>query len=216
LIVKVTEEGPLGLCAAYALLGGHVALDRRAIDDQRRSVVARAALLRLIAARTGVDPALVQLDHDAHGRPLVPGSALHLSVAHSGDYVACAVSSRRVGVDIERSDRAEADDDFASRVCSPAEREQLRELTGPDLIRLWARKEAVAKALGLGLALPFDELDVSGDTPRIHGQAATGLRVRDLVGGPDDYAVAITTQGRRCRVRARLVVGHRESPMETV
>lgn len=212
-VVKVTDEGPLGLRAAYALLGGQLAVDRQAIDDQRRSVVARAALIRLVATRTGVDPARVKLDHDARGRPLLSGSTLHLSVAHSGDFVACAVAGRRVGVDIEHSDRSEADDEFARRVCSPAEREQLGELTAPALIRLWARKEAVAKALGLGLALPFDTLDVSRDTPRIAGHEAGGLRVRDLVGGPHDYAVAIATEGRWSRVRARLVLGHRESPM---
>jgi phosphopantetheinyl transferase len=214
-VVKVTDEGPLGLRAAHSLLGTHLALDRLAIDDQRRSVVARAALTRLVANRTGADPARVQLDHDARGRPLLSDSALHLSIAHSGEYVACAVSGRRVGVDIERSDRAEADDEFARRVCSPAELEQLGELTAPALIRLWTRKEAVAKLLGFGLTLPFEQLDVSRDRPRIAGHEASGLRVRDLVGGPDDYAVAIATDGRWRPVRARLVAEHWESPMQS-
>lgn len=211
-VVKVTDEGPLGLRAAYALLGWPAAFDRRAITDQHRSVVARAALTRLVAARTGVDAAWVNLDYDARGRPLVSGSALHLSIAHSGEFVACAVSDRRVGVDIERVDRVEADHDLARRACSSAEREQLGELTGPALIRLWTRKEAVAKVLGLGLALPFEQLDVRRDTPRIGGVRASRLTVRDLVGGPEDYAVAIATEGR-CRVSVRLVVDGRDSAM---
>jgi phosphopantetheinyl transferase len=211
-VVKLTDEGPLGLRAAHSLLGGPAAPDRRAIDDQRRSVLARAAVTRLVATRTGVDTARVNLVHDARGRPLVSGSALHLSIAHSGEFVACAVSDRRVGVDIERFDRAEADADLARRACSPVEREQLGEVTGPALIRLWTRKEAVAKLLGLGLALPFEQLDVRRDTPRIGGARASGLTVRDLGGGPDDYAVAIATEGR-CRVSARLVVEGRDSAM---
>ena len=128
--------------------------------------------------------------------------ALHVSIAHSGEFVACALSDRRVGVDIERADRPEADDALAaasarrpnaggSSTCRPHQRTRA-------LIRLWARKEALAKALGVGLALPFDQLDVRHDIPLIGGVRAGALRVRDVEGGPDGYAVAIAS--RRSRV----------------
>jgi 4'-phosphopantetheinyl transferase len=217
-LVKLTDDGPLGVEAADALLGPLPANDRRAIDDQRRSIVARAALAQLVAQRTGVDARAVRLSHDERGRPLLEGSALNVSIAHSGDYVACAVSKRRIGVDIERFDRREADDALAEHVCTPAELRQLAELAPIPrkhaLIRLWARKEAVTKALGLGAALPFEQVDVSTDAPRITGLPTRALKVRDLVGGPHEYALAIATDGRRGRIRAQLIEAQSTSALE--
>jgi phosphopantetheinyl transferase len=208
-VLEVIDDGPLGVDGARTMLGATATADRRTIEDQRRSVVARAALTQLVALRTRVDPARVRLTNDERGRPLLSGSALHVSIAHSGDFVACAVSTRPVGVDIERSDRSEADDALAKRVCTLAERQALERLlpssrTGA-LIRLWTRKEAVVKALGVGGALAFEQLDVSHNAPRIAGARARGLWVRDLRGAPDGYSVALATAGRWQCVRARLV-----------
>ncbi len=212
-VVKVTEDGPLGLRAAGALLGAQTSGGRHQIEEWRRSLVSQAALARLAAARMHVDPATVTVGHDEHGRPLVlDRPALRVSIAHSGEFVACAVSERCIGVDVERADRPEADDALAARVCAPAERRRLEYMPPAPrtraLIRLWARKEALAKALGLGLALPFDQLDVRHDIPLIGDVRAGALRVRDVAGGPEDYCVAIATEGRGCRVRAHVVVEH--------
>ncbi len=213
-VVKVTEEGPLGLRAANALLGAAPASHRSALDDERRSVLARALIARLVAIRTGVDPSLVEHGRDARGRPFLVRSDLHVSIAHSGEFVACAVSGCRVGVDIERTDRPEVDGALARRVCSPAELAQLGECNAPAVIRLWARKEAVAKALGFGLGVRFEQLDVSAVAPLIAGQPASTMTVRDIIGGPRGYVLAIATE-QWCRVRARLVVECSESPLHT-
>jgi phosphopantetheinyl transferase len=210
-VVKVTEEGPLGLRAARVLLGGVDRSDRRRGDDRDRSLLAHAALVRLLATRTDTDAAPVVIDHDEAGRPIVAGNdRLMLAVAHSGEFVACTVSTRRVGVDIERSDRVEADHDLARRVCTAHERRQLERLPAPlrraALIRLWTRKEAVVKALGVGLAIAPGHVDVSRDRPVVEGAGVGALRVCDLAGGPDGYAVAVAMETRRTRVRAHLVV----------
>jgi phosphopantetheinyl transferase len=217
-LVKVTEDGPLRLDAARALRGGDPSTNPtpQREEDRGRSLVARDALIQLVAEQARVDPASISIGHDELGRPvLLGGPPLHVSVSHSGDFIACAVCDRRVGVDIERTDRLEADEDFAARVCVPAEREELartpldsRRLA---LIRLWTRKEAVAKALGVGLALPFDQLDVTADRPRIAGVRMRSLWARDLHGGPAEYAIAIAGEGRRCWLRARLIAGESAS-----
>jgi 4'-phosphopantetheinyl transferase len=210
-VIKMTEEGPLGLRAARVLLGGADRSARRRRDDRDRSLLARATLMRLLATRADTDAASVVIDHDEAGRPIVRGNdRLMLAVAHSGEFVACAVSTRRVGVDIERSDRVEADYDLARLVCTPHERRELERLPVPlhraALIRLWTRKEAVVKALGVGLAIAPGHVDVSRDRPIAHGAGVGALRVCDLTGGPDGYAVAVATETRRTRVRAHLIV----------
>jgi phosphopantetheinyl transferase len=209
-LIKVTEEGPLGLRAARVLLGGVHRSDRRRGDDRDRSLLAHAALVRLLATRADMDVASVVIDHEEGGRPIVAGNpGLMLAVGHSGEFVACAVSTRPVGVDIERSDRVEADHDLARRVCTVHERRQLERLPAPlrraALIRLWTRKEAVVKALGVGLAIAPGRVDVRRDRPVVDGAGVGALRVCDLAGGPDGYAVAVATETRRARVRAHLI-----------
>lgn len=222
-LVQVTEDGPLGLKSARALLDGTAArmASRRPRDDRHRSLVARAALVRLVAARTGADTAEVSIGHTERGRPvLLDGSGLHVSLAHSGDFVACAVSDRPVGVDIERSDRPEADDGLAARVCTPVELQQLARSSLNSrqraLVRLWARKEAVSKALGRGFATPFDHIDVIADRPLIAGLREAALWVRDVGGGPDGYMTAIAGDGRRCSCRASLFAEESVSRLDVV
>ena len=75
-----------------------------------------------------------------------------LAVAHSGEFVACAVSTRRLGVDIERSDRVEADHDLARRVCTAHERRQLERLPAP------LRRAALIRQAGAGADHPAHPL----------------------------------------------------------
>jgi 4'-phosphopantetheinyl transferase len=218
-VVRVTDEGPLGLRAARALLGEAERSTPGQRDDRDRSLLARATLARLLAARAGMDAGSVVIDREDSGRPIVRANpGLRLSVAHSGEFVACAVSTRSVGVDIERSDRVEADDVLARRVCTAGELRELERLRPPlrhvALIRLWTRKEAVVKALGVGLAVAPEDVDVSRDRPVVHGDGAGALRVCDLAGGPDGYAVAVATETSRMRVRAHLIVGEKAWAMQ--
>lgn len=212
-LVKVTEDGPLGAQAASALLSSDRSTAHPAASDRlRSSLVAQAAVARMVCTRTPVDPSTLAIEHDGRGRPyLRDHPALHISYSHSGDFVACAVSHRRIGVDIERADRAEADERLAAHICTPVERRTVELL--PErarqqaIVRLWARKEAVAKALGMGLAIPFDRLDVSNHLPHIDGLRVGAVSVRDVDAGLDDYVVAIAGEGCRLSMRARLIVG---------
>ena len=85
------------------------------------------------------------------------------SLAHSAGLVACAVSGpRRLGIDLERRGaRRRSLEGLAQAVLHPQERAQMARLAPGErtafLLRCWTLKEALAKALGQGLALPFDE-----------------------------------------------------------
>jgi 4'-phosphopantetheinyl transferase len=55
--------------------------------------------------------------------------------------------------------------------------------------RAWARKEAAAKAVGLGLRADVSAVDVRGDRTAVGG---VGLWLRDL-DGPDGHAAALAS-----------------------
>jgi phosphopantetheinyl transferase len=99
------------------------------------------------------------LERGEHGEPRVlrhgqPFRA-HLSIAHSGDQVLCAVASRLVGVDIEHA-RRERDWLALATALYPSEFvEQMNQLDAVGsqhhFLQRWTLDEALAKAQGLGL-----------------------------------------------------------------
>ena len=154
------------------------------------------ALLRLAAgARLGLAPERVPIDRTCpqcavpHGRPVIPGSGLHVSVSHSGERVAVALTGAGpVGVDVERV-RPLDTDRLARRVGTAP---------GGDLAAFyvtWTRKESVIKATGEGLAMALSDVAVSapGEPPRLlaYGGSPLPAQMADLALG-EGYAGAVT------------------------
>ena len=141
--------------------------------DRVLFTAAHAGLRRVLAEHLDGDPAGLGFEEDDLGRPgLVGVEGLHFSLSHSGDRALVAVACMpRVGVDVEvHRDRIELER-LAERNFSLAERAELLECRGEDLVRgffrIWTRKEAYVKALGKGLRHPLEDFDVNmGDQAR--------------------------------------------------
>lgn len=136
------------------------------VADRRNFIAAHAGLLLLLAAVLGHRTEDVQLTQNDTGKPMLVGRALEFNLSHSGEIVLIALASGvSIGVDVEQPrampDRAA----IARRFLHPGEVGDLATLTGRAaelaFFRCWTRKEAVAKALGLGLSLPLDQYRVS-------------------------------------------------------
>ncbi|MEU9431859.1 4'-phosphopantetheinyl transferase superfamily protein [Streptomyces sp. NPDC048252] len=101
------------------------------------------------------------------GTPAAYDHSVAFSVTHSGALVGVAVCrDGEVGLDVEES-HVDMDVDSAARVAlSDAELAALYARPTaerqPAFLRTWTRKEAVLKALGVGLGVPLRELEVSG------------------------------------------------------
>ncbi|WP_188191186.1 4'-phosphopantetheinyl transferase family protein [Nonomuraea sp. SYSU D8015] len=81
----------------------------RAAADRDRFVLGCAITRIVLGRHLGMPPADVPLRRDCpdcgrpHGKPRVPGDELHVSVSHSGRWVAVAITDvGRVGIDVER------------------------------------------------------------------------------------------------------------------
>lgn len=140
--------------------------------------------MREVLARwTGTTPAALRFGTEGAGKPLLaPGPCFNLS--HAAGIACLAVHpDRPLGVDIEAPRPVE--EGVAARFFSAAERAELAALH-PGLwlagfLRCWTRKEAVVKALGLGLGAPLDAFDVTL-TP---GMPAAVTRI--AIGPPGDW-----------------------------
>ncbi|MDP8960015.1 MAG: 4'-phosphopantetheinyl transferase superfamily protein [Actinomycetota bacterium] len=152
------------------------------LDEQERSRAGRyrfaadrarfvlgAVLLRAAAAHVlGVPAASIALDRSCdecggpHGRPRVIDADTQVSVSHSGDIVAVALTAEGpVGVDVEAVVHRNGSDyrEICSSVCTPDE--QLFVTGREAFLTFWTRKEAVLKATGHGLRLPMTDVVVT-------------------------------------------------------
>lgn len=146
--------------------------------DRNRFIVGCAISRLVLGALTGTAAEKVGLLRRCaecggpHGRPSLPGSRLHLSVAHSGNWVAVAVTSAGpVGIDVEYCDPDRLN--AAPRVLAVEESALYDLLSGPERLEAfytyWVRKEAILKATGDGLRIPMKSLRLStpDDRPRL-------------------------------------------------
>lgn len=92
------------------------------------------------------------------------------SISHSGNYVICVLSNRRVGIDIENKFRSvfsetkeEHLDKIAKKCLTMGEEIRFHSCDEDEkvdlLMHLWTRKESYSKAIGKGLALDFSTID---------------------------------------------------------
>ncbi len=145
---------------------------------RRQFIVARAALRILLGRALEIAPTAVRFALDAHGKPaLDPACALRFNVSHSGDLALIAVASGfDVGVDVEAHRRADDLAPLAASILGPEDLERWRAAAAVEgaaaFYRIWTCKEAVAKAIGRGLALDFRSLRISLDPGRAAALAA--------------------------------------------
>jgi 4'-phosphopantetheinyl transferase len=145
---------------------------------------------------------------DARTGPRLLTSETNLSISHAGTVIAVAVSSDvDLGTDLEPVGRLRgaADlDRLARTVLSPAEWRRISPVScdlADELLTSWVRKEAVVKALRLGLQIPFGALEVRSDGI-VEGHPVDGrpLRVVDLALGAKLVGAVAAPPGRQVEV----------------
>lgn len=137
-------------------------------------LLSRAWAVRALGTCFGSASGSWEIRADCSGRAVVRGAPPEVSIgfAHGRDTIAVAVGhdcGAGLGVDIE--DRLGLDDPLlAPVILSQAELGRYHSLATGDrrrryLLLRWVAKEAYAKAVGKGLALPFETMEMSDSAP---------------------------------------------------
>ncbi len=125
---------------------------------------------------------------------MVAGNPVHFSLSHSGGLCLLAFARTPVGVDIEAVPALEVAQEVGECL-HPREASELRALRAVDtpafFARVWARKEAYLKGLGVGLGRSTS-LDYLGTAPDAAAQVP-GWTIGD-VAVDDGYAAAVAVQ----------------------
>ncbi len=161
-----------------------------------RFVLARALLRQLLGHYLRCSPQEVHLQFSSYGKPSLDPSVhkmpLQFNISHSQDYVMVALTKQNeLGVDIEYHKALNDFNGIIERVFSASEQTWLASLPEPSqqaaFFKVWTRKEALTKAMGLGLSLPFHEITVAdgqaGDIPseiRYPANHSTSWYIYDL------------------------------------
>ena len=176
---------------------------------RREFALCRAALRDILRARLDCGNRQLSFNVSENGKPLahVRGepAPVNFNVSHSGPHgLIAVVSEGRVGIDVEDRATRRDIDGIASLTFTPAERAELAAAHGTRktkfFYRIWTMKEALTKALGVGLSLNPTRLEIppamrSGarrcvfQFPHLPGE---GWRLENL--GNADFAAAIATE----------------------
>lgn len=151
--------------------------------DQLAYAAAHALLRWALATHGGVPWAQQRIVTDVHGRPALAtgaqasatdGVGMHFSLSHARGLVAVALApGPRVGVDVENVAARRTDvASLADAALAPPERAWV-DAAADDTVRrdrffrLWTLKEALLKAVGLGLALPLRSIALQAEPPTL-------------------------------------------------
>lgn len=139
-------------------------------DTARQNfVLAHAALRSILAQQLQLASAAIQFTTGPHGKPALTGTAagrLEFNLTHSGQLALIAVTARaEVGIDVEAIRPMPDALPLAKRFFSAHEAAELQEQPAREqsaaFLNLWTRKEALAKATGLGIANSLARFEVA-------------------------------------------------------
>ena len=118
---------------------------------QRTCALAYLLLKRALHEEFGIDE-LPLFEYGEHGKPLLVGHPdIHFNLSHCREAVACVVSRRPVGIDVESVGRYK--ESVARYTMNDEELAMIESAERPEVafIRLWTMKEARLKLTGEGI-----------------------------------------------------------------
>jgi len=145
--------------------------------DRARCSAARGSLRIVLSKYISAQPQSLPIAAEASGKPFLASSDLHFNVSHSDDLAVIAVCrGLRIGVDIERIREIRDMHAMLDAFFSRDEQAFLLSRTGEERTRffflLWTRREAAAKAVGLGIYEAFTRFSLP-----LQGREMTGFTV---------------------------------------
>ncbi|MGZ4118712.1 MAG: 4'-phosphopantetheinyl transferase family protein, partial [Bacteroidia bacterium] len=129
-------------------------------EERLRGAVGRLILKKLLIEDGYQNNILEKIKSDKYGRPYLDNK-IDFNIAHSGDYIVCAISKNtKLGVDIEKIRPIEIDE--FNILLTKKELKKIQKSNSPYDIYfdLFTQKEAVSKAIGIGLEISLPDIDI--------------------------------------------------------
>lgn len=182
-------------------------------EDRLRFKIARGNLRLLLSRYADKKPRQLWIMYGRYGKPYLneesnPGK-ISFNLTHSKDMVLYAFSAdRKLGIDVEYERPVSKADKIIERFFSEKEkayyRSQDSESKSQKFFKLWCSREAYSKALGSGINLPRDTVDISFATGEpINGrQKSNGIRIYPLE-SDQQYTAYLAVSGNEPKIIQR-------------
>lgn len=159
---------------------------------------------QVLSRYTGLSPREIVFSHAQHGKPFIKGSDIFFSYSYRADQCLLAVSRQeKVGVDIEKMKTLQDLHTFADFCFSEQEKQIIfgsgEALLQDTLFTFWTFKEAIIKALGVGLNTDLTHIELSGF---LHQEAnalsadGNNLYTMRRISSPSGYRAAFAVEGK--------------------
>ncbi len=120
-------------------------IDRMKIKNDRKRSLMATYLLNKLLLKAGKTEAKIETDEN--GKPFINEGGLYISISHSEEWVACALSENPVGIDIEKI--KPVSQKLIEYVCTQNEREYVLLTKDDEVMKrffaVWTAKEAFFK-----------------------------------------------------------------------
>ena len=155
LLHEVKERFSHPDCAEYI-----ASIAEKSNTDSARESLAALVLLGRAAEWMWIDTKELTLERSQNGKPFFGDSNLAFSLTHSKGYIAAALSDEgEVGIDIEASEYGgEKAQRLAQRYFCDVEKEEFARAP-ESFLRIWTKKEAYVKLLGITMAEQMSDGD---------------------------------------------------------
>lgn len=157
------------------------------LEDYQRALLADVLSRKMIERMTGIEAQKLDIRIGPYGKPYIfNSSGIEFNVSHSGEYVACIVSDKPCGIDIEKIDRWDLS--MAKRFFTENEYRYIVNGTDEQKVvrfyEIWTAKEAYAKFIGRGLGIGLDSFEVISRNGKfvieIEGEMGYRVNVKDI------------------------------------
>lgn len=154
-------------------------------QDRQRFINAHVGLRTLLSEHARHPAELLEFAEGPFGKPFLPAhDGLQFNLSHSRHRALVAISRQcEVGVDIEQMRDLHDADGLAQRYFSVAEQADWQALPPSERLaafhQAWSRKEACVKAVGWGLSVPLEGVEVGfrGLTHEVHMRLPNGQQI---------------------------------------
>jgi 4'-phosphopantetheinyl transferase len=129
-------------------------------------LVSRIALRKIISLYTKIQPYQVNYIYNSFGKPLInlPCDNLHFNLSHTTDNIVIALSKSPIGIDLEFINPKLNLSELAEYVFCKNENDKFQTLSTLKkriyFYNIWTRKEALLKAIGIGMTVNFNQIDI--------------------------------------------------------
>ncbi len=156
-------------------------LQFRFTEHKNRYIIGRGLLRQLLSYYTHLAPQQIIFSYNPCGKPSV-SQGPSFNVSYSDTHFVCAITGDQpIGVDLEKINPIEDLFDVARTCLSEWELQQFLGFPAIDQTRAfyiyWTCKEAVLKAIGCGLSIPLESIEIQMEidlTPVLRSLTAVG------------------------------------------